>query len=97
MLQFLEPLLSLEVIKADAETRSGPFGNEPDLSLPGEKEIVSHGKVTLLHSDCDVVWRVHEQIVFTELLQRADELEDASEDPITVTVIVHPKTAAPES
>jgi DNA-binding transcriptional ArsR family regulator len=35
--------------------------------------------------------------LFNELLQRAAELADEDEDPITVTVIVHPKTAAPEA
>ena len=54
---------------ADAETRCGPFRNEPDLSLPGEKETVTRGKVTLLHRDRDVVGRIHEQVIFTELLQ----------------------------
>jgi DNA-binding transcriptional ArsR family regulator len=44
--------------------------------------------------------RLHPDVVhelFREMLERAAELEDESEEPITVTVIVHPKTAAPES
>ena len=34
--------------------------------------------------------------LFAELLERATELEDQNEEPIIVTMIVHPKTAAPE-
>jgi DNA-binding transcriptional ArsR family regulator len=35
--------------------------------------------------------------LFTEFLERATELEDADEEPIIVTMVVHPKTAAPDS
>ena len=34
--------------------------------------------------------------LFNEMLARASELEDESEEPITVTVVVHPRTTAPE-
>jgi DNA-binding transcriptional ArsR family regulator len=35
--------------------------------------------------------------LFREMLERAAELEDASEEPITMTMIVHPRTAAPDA
>ena len=35
--------------------------------------------------------------LFREMLERAAELEDEREETITVTMIVHPKTAAPET
>jgi hypothetical protein len=35
--------------------------------------------------------------LFNELLQRASELEDNDEKPITVTVIVHPSARAPDA
>ena len=69
VLELLQVCLLLHVINADAEAGRGAFGDEPDLSLPGEKETVACRKVTLLHCDGDVVGRVHEEVVFTELLQ----------------------------
>src|SRR5215207_6206149 len=73
MLESLEPRLFLNAVNAYSETRCGPFGDEPDLSLPGEIETVARRKVTLLHSHRDVVGRVDEQIVFTKLLQQRAE------------------------
>ena len=48
---------------------AGSFGDEPDLCLPGEKETVTQRKTTLLHRYRNVIGRVHEQVVFTELFQ----------------------------
>ena len=38
VLELLE-LLLLNAVNPDAETRRGTFGDEPDLSLPAEKEV----------------------------------------------------------
>ncbi len=43
--------------------------------------------------------RLHPDVMhelYREMLERAAELEDETEQPITVTMIVHPRTAAPE-
>src|SRR4029078_11161744 len=73
VLELLKSRLLLQVVHADAESRRCPFGNDPDLSLPRQKETITRGKATLLHSHRDVVGRVHEQIVFTKLLQQRAE------------------------
>ena len=74
VLELLKSRLFLQVVDADAEPRRGAFGDEPDLSLPAEKETVARGKSTLLHGYRDVVGRVDEQVVFTELFeQRAEQ------------------------
>lgn len=40
MLELLEPLLFLYAVNADAETRCGPFRDEPDLSLPELRDLL---------------------------------------------------------
>ena len=45
-MELLETLLFLHAVNADAETGCGPFGDEPYLSLPGEKKAVARGKVS---------------------------------------------------
>ena len=70
VLELLEPRLFMHAIDADTKTRRRAFGDQPDLSLPGEKETVARRKATLLHRYRDVVGRVNEEVVFTELFQQ---------------------------